>query len=248
MSGFARGLAACWACVTGLSCSPVAAMSGRAGGLVKDRAEPGRVAAPEASLGRPPGSPVIGPGAGAGVQGAVGLFGSIPIAGFPGAGSAAGSAHPVAWPGLGARGAWGGSASGKAVRRGQSRGARRRVATALSDRRPRLAAGRAGHAARAGGEPTVGWTGSRSACPACRSRAGGGRRRPWRCLACLPRGRAAPAGGGRDAGCRRPPDPQSLSADTLPRGWSAPVSALCRYLPMTCARRATCGLGRPRLR
>ena len=132
-----RGFASRRACVTGLSYFPGSCyvrVSGRAG-QGPGGARP--LAAPEASLRRSPGSPMIWPrGNGSGDGMLSGCSGPSHCRGF--------RCGQCRWLRSSLRlaraepGAWGGSASGKAVRRGQSRGrARRQIATALSDRRPR---------------------------------------------------------------------------------------------------------------
>jgi hypothetical protein len=118
------GLAGCWACVTGLSCSPVAAVSGRGAGGSRTGLKARPHWAPEASLrAAGPGSPMMcAVGERERSAGCYLVVQVRPIAGFPGAASAAGCAHPS--PGLG-RGArrMGRSASVRAIRRGQSRSA-----------------------------------------------------------------------------------------------------------------------------
>ncbi len=152
--GFCGGLAGGWACVTRVSCFPDSCgVRGERAGGSRTGAEPGRPgrAAPEASLRRPPGSPMMGQrgtGAPRGVRAYSVAVRSVPCSGSRGAGSAAGCSHPFACPRPEPGIAWGGSASGRdAVRRGQSRGRpRRRVTVAgQTQRRPRawpLARGR----------------------------------------------------------------------------------------------------------
>ena len=178
--GVFRGSGWLRACVTGVSCFPASCHvcgDGRAGqgpGGARPRSGAGGVLE---VTGRQPDDRAAGNGS-RGPCGCIRLFGSVPCPGSSGAGSAAGCSHPFACPGRG-RGAWGGSASGEAVRRGQSRGAR-----AAGDRggaeRPatsRLAAGQGGLScrlrlrARAVSRRGSG-TGSGSGRRACRRRPG----------------------------------------------------------------------------
>ena len=100
-----------WACVTGVSCFPVAAVFVRAAGQVRDRAEPGRVAAPEASLRWPAGSPMIWRReTGAGVVRVFGCVRSSHVRCHPVRAVPLAAFIPSRVPGRG-RGAWGGSAS-----------------------------------------------------------------------------------------------------------------------------------------
>jgi hypothetical protein len=131
--------------VTGVCCFPVAAMSWRAAGRVRDRAEPGRPgAAPEASLRRPAGSPMMGRRE-TGAGGLAGVFGCA----FRSVPWSVSGGRQCRWLHSSLRvsparagNAWGGPRQG-AVRRGQSRRRPRRHERGGAENRAtsRLAAG-----------------------------------------------------------------------------------------------------------